>query len=336
MKANRPGLLDVVETCYRFDNDLDTWAHSIAQVVDSYLGYGKGTIAIRYRLDEHLAFQPLAMFPVNITPDRVAAIQAATANLSPSYVKETFASLPAAMAYASGSADSQRISAERFREFFEPLGWHDIAVINGLDPTQHGFYLGAFMPRRGKMTAALRARWSRIAAHVAAAHRLRNRCSQSELQRADSADAVLTASGRVEHASDDAKDNVARAALADGARIFERARRELRRTDADLALAEWRALLAARWTLVDHFESDGKRYVLARRNAPVPQGLDALTTRERQALGFAQLGHSNKLIAYEMGVAASTISVLLYRAAKKLGCDRSELIATYTRMLQGA
>ena len=331
----RPGLVEIVEACYRVDEELDAWMKSVATLVDTHLGYGLGTIAIRYRLDDRLSFQPLAMTTANLSEDAIGVIQRATADLPASFVKQTFASVPTDMARMTGTDDVRALTAQAFRDVWEPQGWHDILCINGLDPTHHGFYLGAMLPRRGKMTAAMRTRWSRIAAHMAAAHRLRSRLGEAELRRADSADAVLTASGRVEHASDEANHDEARAMLAEGVRILEHARGKLRRTDPDLALAEWRALLAARWSLVDHLESDGKRYVLARRNMPLPRGLAALTPRERQALGFAQLGHSNKLIAYEMGIAASTVAVLLHRAAQKLGCDRTELVETYTRMLQG-
>jgi DNA-binding CsgD family transcriptional regulator len=57
---------------------------------------------------------------------------------------------------------------------------------------------------------------------------------------------------------------------------------------------------------------------------------DRLTPRELQAVGFAALGHSNKLVAYEMGIAPSTVSVLLHRAGQKLGTSsRVALIARY-------
>ena len=329
----RPGLVEILESCYSVDGDIDSWMRGVGQAIDAHLGYGLGAIAIRYRLGDDSSFQPMTMLPVNMSDAGVAVVQGATANLPASYVRATFASLPADIASNTGPDEVRALTSRIYREHFEPQGWHDTLCINALDPTRHGLYLGAWMPKRQKLTSNMRARWSRVAAHMAAAHRLRNRLGDDELRSADTADAILTPDGRVEHATGEAKDSGSRAALTDGARTVDRARGKLRRTDPDLALAEWRALLAARWTLVDHFESDGKRYVLARRNAAVPRGLDVLTPRERQALGFAQLGHSNKLIAYEMGVAASTVAVLLYRAAKKLGCKREALIETYARML---
>ena len=83
-----------------------------------------------------------------------------------------------------------------------------------------------------------------------------------------------------------------------------------------------KALVDAQWTLVDHHESGGKRYVLARENAPRPSGPPRLSLREQQVVALAALGRSNKLIAYELGLAHATIRVLMARAAGKLGVTR--------------
>ena len=86
--------------------------------------------------------------------------------------------------------------------------------------------------------------------------------------------------------------------------------------------------MAARWTLVDHFERSGRHFVLARANAPSGDGPAALSTRERQIASLAALGRSNKLIAYELGLAHSTVRVLVARACSKLGVSsRRALVA---------
>ena len=56
------------------------------------------------------------------------------------------------------------------------------------------------------------------------------------------------------------------------------------------------------------------------RGTPVTLAPDrALTPRERQVLGYAELGHSNKLIAYSLGLAPSTVATVLGKARKKIG-----------------
>jgi len=86
------------------------------------------------------------------------------------------------------------------------------------------------------------------------------------------------------------------------------------------AVASWRALLTGRWSLVDHFDEDGKRYVVAVRNdaAQVPCSA-ALSSAEGRTLTSLASGCSAKVAADELGVAVSTIAARLASARRKLG-----------------
>jgi DNA-binding NarL/FixJ family response regulator len=54
---------------------------------------------------------------------------------------------------------------------------------------------------------------------------------------------------------------------------------------------------------------------------------NALTQTLRFPSSLAALGRSNKLIAYELGLAQPTVRILMARAARKLGVrSRAELI----------
>jgi DNA-binding NarL/FixJ family response regulator len=113
----------------------------------------------------------------------------------------------------------------------------------------------------------------------------------------------------------------------------------LRRSSPDEAIALWRALVAGRWSIIDHFDSDGRRYLVARRNQPAPaaRGLGVLSPRERDVLARAALGHTNKLIAYELGVAVATVASALASAAVKLGvATRAELIRLFHANAKGS
>jgi DNA-binding CsgD family transcriptional regulator len=139
-------------------------------------------------------------------------------------------------------------------------------------------------------------------------------------------EAVLEPTGKLQDAAGAAKADAARQLLKEAVRGVERVRGG-RRVDEDEVLSNWAPLLRTRWTLVDHFESDGRRYILARENTPIARGPKSLTARERQVVGYAALGHSSKLIAYELGIAYSTVRVLLSRAAAKLGAaSREDLV----------
>ena len=126
----------------------------------------------------------------------------------------------------------------------------------------------------------------------------------------------------------------ARGQLRDAVRTLERARAGMRRRDPDGAVESWKAMVRAKWTLVEQFDSDGARYIVARVNEACAAGPELLAPRERQVLGFAALGHSNKLIAYELGLAPSTVRVLLARAGARLGVSsRTALVERYRRFL---
>jgi len=74
-----------------------------------------------------------------------------------------------------------------------------------------------------------------------------------------------------------------------------------------------------RWTL-DEFSRGGESYLVARCSAPSPGPQPSrFTARELEVLTHAAQGLTNKVIAYELGIAASTVRVLLHRVAGKLG-----------------
>jgi DNA-binding CsgD family transcriptional regulator len=219
-------------------------------------------------------------------------------------------------------------------DVFARLGIRDVVAVNALDPSGLGCWLVAPLSAVLKPTKPLKQRWQRVATHLAAAVRLRARLERSNprLDPTKAADAVLSPSGKIEEAHGGAEATSARKALHDAALSVERARGAGRRADADLALASWPALVNGRWTLVDHFESDGRRYVLAHTNTAARPNPQALSAREREVLERALLGHENKLIAYELGLAASTVRVLMKRAAAKLGVlTREDAVAVYRR-----
>lgn len=95
---------------------------------------------------------------------------------------------------------------------------------------------------------------------------------------------------------------------------------------------EWKGAVAARWTLLNVSESGGEVYLIARRNRRRPETVGGLTERESQVVACAAMGHHNKLIAYNLGIAHSTVRVLIARAAARLGArSRCELVRSYGR-----
>lgn len=166
----------------------------------------------------------------------------------------------------------------------------------------------------------------RVTAHLCAAVRLRSRLQAAGEVGAE-VEAVLDPGGKVHHAAAGAAAATARASLTAAVRDVERARGSLRRTDPEEALSIWRALFEGRWSIVERTDSDGKRFLLARRNAPDFQDPKALAPGERDVLAYAARGFSNKYIGYLLGVAPSTVASRLASGLRKLGfASRREAI----------
>ncbi len=166
---------------------------------------------------------------------------------------------------------------------------------------------------------------AKLATHLGAAERLRRPNPVSRVERAE---AILSPDGKVLHADGAAKER--RALLDDGRRRRNVARKT--RHDADLALETWRGLVAGRWSLVDHFDNDGKRFLLAMKNAPQVDPSKDLTPRERRTCSLAAMGNRDKEIAYMLGISLASVTAALHRARAKLGVSsRAELAAVWRR-----
>jgi DNA-binding CsgD family transcriptional regulator len=169
---------------------------------------------------------------------------------------------------------------------------------------------------------------SRVGAHLGAALRLRKLTAPS----ADdpSTDAVFTPSGKLLHASPVASAPQARCALVEMVKASEVARRRAKRSTPEDALARWTALVRGQWTVVDSTERDGKRLVLARRNALGGDDIVGLSTDERDVVSLAIQGHSYKHMAYELGLPISTASNRLKQAMRKLRvATRADLLRRF-------
>ena len=115
--------------------------------------------------------------------------------------------------------------------------------------------------------------------------------------------------------------------LRDAAVAVDRARGKMRHTNPDDALAIWKALVRGRWSMVDWFDTDGRRFVLAIPNSPDVTDPRGLSERENQVVDYAVLGHSNKMIAYRLGLSTSRVSTLLRSSMRKMGFrTRSQLV----------
>jgi DNA-binding CsgD family transcriptional regulator len=90
---------------------------------------------------------------------------------------------------------------------------------------------------------------------------------------------------------------------------------ELSATDTE---ALWRALEYE--TPLDVFDRGDRRFVLIDRGGATTREHPALSRREGEILACVGVGKSDKEIAFELGISASTVSTHLSSVRRKLGC----------------
>lgn len=89
--------------------------------------------------------------------------------------------------------------------------------------------------------------------------------------------------------------------------------------------------------MVGHFDSDGRRFMLARRDEPVVPEPRALTRRQRQVVFYASVGWSLKEVRHALGVADTTVASNLRAALDELGlASWAELVRVSTELAVAA
>lgn len=314
----KPDLLDVVESAYRMVGTDETWLRELCTEVERATGSELGCSA--FFLDasnmNRVRARPAVHSPRAPAIDIVAMFE----SLSPEHAARLFGGHPV-------NTSSAQVGRRLWRQVVAACGsnWPrevgDTLGMLALDARRVGCSICIPTREATQLTRLQKLRYARLAVHVATALRLRRNLGEGPA-RADltgDGEAVLDADGSVIDARGEAAHPSARRALRAMGRARDRARTRLRREDADLALETWTALVSGRWTLLDHFDTDGRHFVVARKNPPALAAPLSLDARERMVAAAVALGHPQKLVAYELGLSRATVSRTLSSALTKLG-----------------
>ncbi|HEX7601962.1 MAG TPA: LuxR C-terminal-related transcriptional regulator [Polyangiaceae bacterium] len=321
--------VSLVEAAYELDGDEDAWLAQVRNAASAFMPQGniRAAISFVYRAQRSTSFSVERANAVGMDAAAATAGLTSDAARDPDYVARTLFAHSCEFVSAVPGWEQQ----EGWQAVRAAYGATDGFVVNGLDTAGLGVVTLVLVGKKSGAPPRRREMVSRVAAHTVAALRIRRRL-HSATERVRDAEAVLTPDGQIAHAVGDARLAESRESLRRAARALDRARGKLRRENAERAVAEWKVLVDDRWSLLDHFEHDGKRFLLACGNASAAPPGDLLTPRERQVVLLASRGHSNKLIAYELGIATSTVGVLLGRAAVRLGVrSRKALLERFER-----
>lgn len=327
-----PDLIGLVETAYDLESDDREWLANVVRRAAPSLDVGRGLVAFYFDASDraHIrVWHPTDVgettLPMKIRLGRHHIIG------RHSRIASWIACGPATV----GSLTDvlrQADSLEAFQPWITLSGHRDYLGIRACDARMRGVAFGVCYSEPFTAPVSTTRRWTRIAAHIAAAYRLRRALHVADVDPLiDDGDAVLSADGRVHHAEGTATDDAARELLRRAVVDIDRARRRGTRHDEEQALTLWQGLVDGTWSLVERFESDGRRYLVARRNEPGVLDPRGLSLREKQVVSFAVLGHPSKLIAYELGLTKSTVTTHLQSAMQKLGvASQVELVRLLT------
>jgi DNA-binding CsgD family transcriptional regulator len=221
------------------------------------------------------------------------------------------------------------------------IGCKDGLAIYGTDPDCHGVFFASFTPELIELTPKQRDRWRMLAVHLGAGHRVRRGLSV-EVPGVEFLDLPLQSEAlldptnfSVSEAIGDAQDLAVRETIRAAAKRVDRARGKLRKSDPDRALEVWHGLVRGRWSLVDWFDTDGRRFVLAKPNAPNLGDPRGLTERELQVATYAARGESGKIIGYRFGISPQRVSTLLNSAMRKFSVKTQPQLVEKLRGLPG-
>jgi DNA-binding CsgD family transcriptional regulator len=309
-----------LETAYDFESDDRAWLVSVMQAARAVCGRGAAMHGGIFDASNVHALRFHQVHMDGFTQEGEDLVVQGRRLLSPSVVR-TFRS-NRVIASGRSFAELAPLYAS-----MAPLQLRDTLFISGSDPCGHGIFVGLWYNDPGAPPAQEIAIYARMAHHLAAAHRCRLRLRVTQADRAqidpsEGAEAILDGQQRIVHASGPATSSDAQRQLMETAKAREQAR--TRRGDVAEGLRRWRALTAARWTLVDRVDRNGERYVAARDNRPEVAGLVALSERERQVVAYAVVNQSAQETAYTLGISAATVRMLLGRAGSKLGAQSRE------------
>jgi DNA-binding CsgD family transcriptional regulator len=319
----------VIEAAYRVDGAEARWLTGLAEATLPMLDRGLGISAFTARFTG-ATLKVTDIVTIGGPRGLADATVDFTEGADPAMMARAFSASPCVtMSAAAGGRD--RLRADPASEALFQIGVNDAIGILGTDGTPFVTGLSVFLAGEAPLSRAFTSRWSRVASHLSAGSRIRRALAAVDrpargTDLLSGAEAILTSSGSLAHAEGPAQK--ARAQLARAVVAIDRARSRLRRDDPDEAVEAWRCLVSGRWSLLEHFDSDGRRFLVARKNDPETPGPSAISLRERQILLGRARGLPLKLISYDLGLSIGAVSKTLRSGMKKLGLTHeAELIA---------
>jgi len=316
MGTRRATVVDAVNAIYElFDRSPTSWLAQVLTAVHSCIPGVRGGFAYTYDISGPAERWEISQPIVHEAPPEMGAhIYRSFAVASPAERKLVLPRLGPAGTFSSVTGRTLSSFGEREAS---SLGVLDAIHVNALDADDRGVLVSLTIPKPRRLAPTERRRLAMLAAHLAGARRW------YEASRSAEPDVRFEADGKVAHVERGHEGGVA--ALRQ--RLLRVARAKASRAPADDVLTAWSALVDGRYTLIDRFDTDGRKYVVAYENPPNVRDPRGLTRTEAAIASWARRGHAQKLIAYELGLSLGTVSGLLARVFAKMKVrTRAELV----------
>jgi len=321
--------LNFIETCYEPLPDEAAWGGSLAERIAPLVPSADAVMAAPYELRSDDGGQFIQVF------GDVRFVDAGYA------------------AHAREGMRAINASAERELVFRYTYGSQTPTVrpLSGLPPQSqrcvrsempwyNGEYLGIFATLDGQRGYQLcpggrelvmpsrrrQAQLVRLCEHLAVGYWLRRLRDQGQPAGESAAAAVFAPDGAVLERGRTLRDARLQERLIDAVRGMDRARCRRMRHAPEESRQLWQALVAGEYALVESFERNGRRLILAIR-CRTPR--NALTPRESDVSKSAAKGLTNKEIADHLGMAPSTVGVHLAAALRKLRCPNRRMLSRW-------
>jgi len=332
--SGRRDYLAVVEAAYAQGRSDQEWVQGLVEAARPIVDVGHGVCAYNYDASERGAVHLGAFAHAGGASDLEAKGRAFAASLTPDQIGPFYSASPPTEVLRNlfrprpSTAVSLAASFETLAK--GPSVVMDAVGLRGHNPDARGCVISAPSTGPYRLPGRTRAALDRVALHIAAAHRLRQR--QVSLDPLAGAEAIFSTQGKLEHFASAGSPPAALQGAVEKRLMGQRVRAE----EPERALELWRALIAGYWTVVDHVDHDGKRFLLAQRNDVTLLRPTALDRNERMVALYASWGHSGKLVAYELGLSEAAVSAHLASVLRKLRLrSRADLVGLFGTPSEG-
>ncbi len=293
-----------MEAAYRLSVPRTTWLEGLGRAAEDAFGQGRGTVAVLVDATDSHDPRVIDYASTRSITGLDRMITHAFASLEPAYVEGS------KRPRGSFATEADGMDQPGIRMWLEAFGARDMLTFVAMDPSGVGAVVAINLAETSSFAARESTVFAQLSAHVLGAYHLRERSPVTD-------DAIFRTNGDVVSVGAEVREAGVLADLTNAVRALGALRDA--RSNEGRALDKFTSRVDATWSVVAQVDDGADQWVVAKRNPPSLLALpDTLSQRETQVMSLLLLGRTPKLVAYELGIAHSTVRVLVSRALVKL------------------